>query len=77
MSTGRKLTDFLLSVLKSVLYYQLKLFSEKELEIVRNTAPFQARKISVMSQDKSQLIVRGTELDQIEYHQYQVLPLMS
>lgn len=44
MSSGTKLTYFLLSALKSVLYYQLK-FSEKELEMVRNEAPFQAGKM--------------------------------
>lgn len=52
MSRMRKLTDFLISVLKSVffiiLFKQLKLFSEKELGTLRNVVP---------KQDKG---VRGT-----------------
>lgn len=66
MSTGRKLTHFLLSIFKSVFYYQLKLFSEKKLETARNVAPFKAGKIPILSQHKGLQVVSGTDLDQTE-----------
>lgn len=78
MSTGRKLTHFLLSIFKSVFYYQLKLFSEKKLETARNVAPFKAGKIPpVLSQHKGLQVVSGTDLGQTEGYPYHVLPLMS